>query len=126
MKRTKRSARRGITLVETVISIAIVAIASAAVLTAVSAQAKIRKSALETLHATSIAENVIECFVFSKDENEFTETLKKVLDVAEISPESTDVRGYELKIETNGTSITVTVSKSDKIIVDALTYQPRE
>ena len=72
MKISKNKSRRGITLTETVIGIAIITLISAATLKLMLSQAKMRRKTVEVMEATAIAENALECYAHAGGENYLT------------------------------------------------------
>ncbi len=123
MKKRKGTSR-GITLIEAVVSIAVISVISAALLSIAGSQARIRRSTLEAINATSIAENVIECFAFSSSDAELKSALSSVLGVENIDLNGdTEVGdGYSLTIEKSEKIITVTVRHGEKTVVENLSY----
>ena len=121
MKKTnKSSTKSGITLLEAVVSIAIISVIIAAVLTLMASQAKIRKSTIDTLHATSIAENALECYAHGGGER-FAELLSVALgiDESEICFEKAiNVGEMTLEMKEEKNLLRVTVSKNGKTLVE--------
>jgi Tfp pilus assembly protein PilV len=119
-KTSKNQSKRGITLFETVISIAIISAVVAAVLMLMASQAKMRKSTVESLRATSIAECALECYAHSGGES-FAELLAATLgiDKGEIGFEKAiNVGGMTLEMRKNDSLIDVRVSKNGKTVVE--------
>ena len=119
-KTNKSSTKRGITLLETVVSIAIISVIIAAVLTLMASQAKIRKSTVDILHATSIAESALECYAHGGGES-FAELLSAVLGIEESEicfEKAINVGEMTLEMEEDGSLLHVTVSKNGKTLVE--------
>ena len=109
MKISKNKSRRGITLTETVIGIAIITLISAATLTLMLSQAKMRRKTVEVMEATAIAENVLECYAHA-GESKFFELLNNVYTFG-----GEEKFGEELTIE--GTNTKVKFNKNEKFEV---------
>lgn len=65
--RDKKRASRGFTIVEVVIALTVIVIVSAAGMMMVQSQIKSEQKIAQTIEATNIAENAIECFRFAKN-----------------------------------------------------------
>lgn len=118
--RVKEKSKRGITLLETVISIALISTVVAAALTLMVSQAKIRKRTLDTIEATAIAENALECYAHA-DEGEFARLLALTLGITESEVklgEEISVGNMTLKLFHDGELLHVEVSGSGKTIVE--------
>ena len=71
----KNSSRRGFTVAEVAVALAVIVIISGATLIFVASQAKVEARTVHTIEATNIAENAIECFRYSNDVDEFEKTM---------------------------------------------------
>ena len=99
----KTNARRGFSLAEVVVAIAIIVIVSSASMTLIGVQARTEAKSVATVEATNIAENAIECFRYAQNtETPFSEVF--------------DLYGYLTVKENNGTKVTVTKSGATVII----------
>lgn len=119
--RVKEKSKRGITLLETVISIALISMVVAAALTLMVSQAKIRKRTLDTLEATAIAENALECYAHADESEEFARLLSLTLGIEESEVklgEEIRVGDMVLKLLRDGELLHVEVSQSGKTIVE--------
>ena len=67
--KTKISKRRGFTVAELVVALAVILIVSSAAITFISVQTNTEARAIATVEATNMAENAIECFRFAKRNN---------------------------------------------------------
>lgn len=122
MKRViKTGSKRGITLLETVISIALISTIVAAALTLTVSQAKIRKRTFDTLEATAIAENALECYAHAGESEEFARLLSLTLGIEERAValgEEIVVNDMTLKLYRDGEMLCVEVSQNGKVIVE--------
>ena len=99
----KTNARRGFSLAEVVVAIAIIVIVSSASMTLIGVQARTEAKSVATVEATNIAENAIECFRYAQNTGtDFSEVF--------------DLYGYLTVKENNGTKVTVTKSGATVII----------
>jgi prepilin-type N-terminal cleavage/methylation domain-containing protein len=113
--------RRGFTVVELVVAITIIVIVSATAIGLINTQNKIHQQTMQTVEATNMAENAIECFRVTSGEAEFKVAYAKTF-TDKARP--TDL----LNFETNGMTVTITISENtltfkavaagDKIILE--------
>ena len=113
--------RRGFTVVELVVAITIIVIVSATAIGLINTQNKIHQQTMQTVEATNMAENAIECFRVTSSEAEFVEAYAKTF-TDKARP--TDL----LNFETNGMTVTIIISENtltfkavaagDKIILE--------
>lgn len=117
MKISKNKSRRGITLTETVIGIAIITLISAATLTLMLSQAKMRRKTVEVMEATAIAENALECYAHAGDVGEDFKVLLSLalgINIEDINLENLEKEdGTEIQV--NG--MILNMRKSDKLYV---------
>lgn len=83
MKRTEKrikatSSRKGISLVEVVVALAIIAIISTAAFSLMVLSANIEADAVRTTSISAAADDVLDCFRYAEDETEFYATLCKL------------------------------------------------
>ena len=101
----KMNARRGFSLAEVVVAIAIIVIVSSASMTLIGVQARTEAKSVATVEATNIAENAIECFRYAKNTGTpFSEVFDDFIDHGEHGE-----HGYLTKNE-NNEKFTVTKS----------------
>jgi prepilin-type N-terminal cleavage/methylation domain-containing protein len=113
--------RRGFTVVELVVAITIIVIVSATAIGLINTQNKIHQQTMQTVEATNMAENAIECFRVTNGEAEFKVAYAKTF-TDKARP--TDL----LNFETNGMTVTIAiegdtlnfkaVAAGDKIILE--------
>nr|MBE6545136.1 type II secretion system protein [Oscillospiraceae bacterium] len=77
--RDKKRASRGFTIVEVVVALTVIVIVSAAGMMMVQSQIKAEQKVAQTIEATNIAENAIECFRFAKN-NEGSDGFEKTFE----------------------------------------------
>ena len=63
--------RRGISMVEVVVALTVIVIVSAAALSLITAHTHLEARTAQTIEATNIAENAVECFRFDSTEEDF-------------------------------------------------------
>lgn len=76
-KRAFVRSRKGISLVEVVVALAVIAIISAAALSLVVSSAKVDANSLRTTRVMMAAENALECFRFAESDAEFKTLIAK-------------------------------------------------
>jgi len=104
----KINARRGFSLAEVVVAIAIIVIVSSASMTLIGVQARTEAKSVATVEATNIAENAIECFRYAQNTGTpFSEVFDDFIEHGE--------HGYLIKNE-NNEKFTVTQSGATVII----------
>ena len=84
MKLKPICSRKGISLVEVVVTLTVITIVSIATLSLVIASAKVDAKSLRNTQVMMAAENALECFRFSEDEDEFGEMLAKTGDYSDV------------------------------------------
>ena len=95
ISKLKNKSSRGFTVAEVVVALTIIVLVSGASLMTIAVQARVEAKTAQTFEATNIAENAIECFIYSGgDVVTFEEAFKK--------------SGYALTGEQNSGSYTVT------------------
>lgn len=75
--------RRGISLVEVIVALAVIAIISTAALSLVISSSKVDANSLRSTQVMMAAKNALECYRFSDREDEFGELLRKTGDYIE-------------------------------------------
>lgn len=85
MKFTANSARsrRGISLVEVIVALAVITIISTAALSLVISSARVDANSLRSTRVMIAAENSLECYRFAENEEEFAELIGKTGDYIE-------------------------------------------
>lgn len=139
-----KNGRRGFTMVELVVALAIIAIVSIATVFLIITQTNMNAKSIQVVEATNVAENAIECFRFAvnvsgSDEaaikSNFESAFKKSLGLGEgeeLKPkEETDEyviyeiieHGATIEITIKGNEITIKAIASDRdIIIEKKTY----
>lgn len=108
-KRTKK----GFTIVELVVAMAVIVIVSTTAISLVSFQNRNYLRTTQTLTATNMAENAIECFRWAGgNEDVFVNAYSKTL------PDGTSLTGDggTYTVEANGMNITIQITKTTKIV----------
>lgn len=75
--------RRGISLVEVIVALAVITIISTAALSLVISSARVDANSLRSTRVMIAAENALECYRFSDSEDEFVALLRKTGDYIE-------------------------------------------
>ena len=68
-RKTHISSRRGFTVLEVVIALTVIVIVSASAFALIHSHIKLEQQSIQSIEATNIAENAIECFRYAKDED---------------------------------------------------------
>ena len=104
--------RRGFTVVEVIVALTVIIIVSGATLMLVASQANAETIAIQTIEATNIAENAIECFRYANgDVGKFKDTFNSLENMPDLQSEGPE-GSYTIKKD----GLTVTVS----IIIDKI------
>ena len=133
MRNSKRkahiSSRRGFTVLEVVIALTVITIVSASAFALIHSHLKLEKQSVQSIEATNIAENAIECFRFAKNNN-FRETYESVVGteensvtLSETNNEDNGVTTYQYKdgdlevtFEVQGSTIKILVKNGDNTV----------
>ena len=128
----KRCTRRGFSLVEVVVALAIIVIVSGAAISLIVSHSRLEARTVQTVEAASIAENAIECFRYANDGAEFIALMNEVYgtnrayDPSNPTPYNITWNGCAAVISgynTNTITIEITVLNSkDEEIIDKVTY----
>ena len=116
---SKRNRKRGFTVVELVVALAVILIVSATAIGLVNTQNTIYLRTMQTTEATNMAENAIECFRFEgkNGESRFEDLFEKT--GYDLQPETVD-GATVYTVESNGMEVTITINGStlDFLAVD--------
>ena len=133
----KNSSRRGFTVAEVAVALAVIVIISGAMLIFVASQAKVEARTVHTIEATNIAENAIECFRYmefdgdDQDYQDYLGLLKKANPDAQISgenPFTVTKNGLTVNIsitndtEKNTTTIAINAEVNGETILGTTTF----
>ena len=126
---------RGFTVAEVVIALTVIVIVSGASMTLVAMQARNEVRAVQTIEATNIAENAIECFRYADGDAEkfksafFNEYSGYTLVGSGTSedPYTVTKDGVTVNIEISGNTITVSATNANNVtILGKTTYTKQE
>lgn len=121
-RKTHISSRRGFTVLEVVIALTVITIVSASAFALIHSHLKLEKQSVQSIEATNIAENAIECFRFANNNKDFRETYEAVigeeLNAIDGGYEYTDDNGLTVKFEIENRKITITISDSNGEILE--------
>lgn len=131
----KTNARRGFSLAEVVVAIAIIVIVSSASMTLIGVQARTEAKSVATVEATNIAENAIECFHYAQNTGtDFSEVFDDFIDHGEHGEHgyltknennekfTVTKSGATVIIEINGDTMTVNATFAGDAIFEEITY----
>ena len=78
IRMTKVSARKGVSLVEVVVALAVIAIISSAAFSLVLSSANLEADAVRTTAVSAAADDVLDCFRYADNNEEFFEAISKL------------------------------------------------
>ncbi|MBP3592073.1 MAG: prepilin-type N-terminal cleavage/methylation domain-containing protein [Clostridia bacterium] len=123
----KINARRGFSLAEVVVAIAIIVIVSSASMTLIGVQARTEAKSVATVEATNIAENAIECFRYAQNtgtdfESVFGYASSTTGEGTEADPYIIKKDGATVIIRITGNTMTVNATFAGDAIFEEITY----
>ena len=125
----RKNLKKGVTLLETVIAIALLAIISVVAVSVSVSSIKSEEKNIQAMEISFIAENAIECFRFADNNDKFIEALNKTTDsehpfnkLAEEGAEANDKKStytyvksaYKVVIVADYTTNTIQITAEDK------------
>ena len=116
--------RRGISMVEVIVALTVIVIVSAAALSLITAHTHLEARTAQTIEATNIAENAVECFRFNSTEEGFKNAFLQT-DVSYDETEGIDTSGSltaKIEIDDNTNTITVVVKNASGDTLVDVTY----
>ena len=121
----KKSGKRGFSLAEVIVALAVIVVVSAAALSLVSSHARLERKSVETIEAAEIAESVIEVFRWWKNNGgEFDEVLSEIglakdgdLYTYAVISEGDTIRRYRINVIPDGDEITVNVLNAEELLI---------
>ena len=114
--------RRGISMVEVVVALTVIVIVSAAALSLITAHTHLEARTAQTIEATNIAENAVECFRFDSTEEGFKDAFLQT-GVSYDETEGVYTSGsLTAEIEILGNTITVVVKNASSDTLVDVTY----
>lgn len=106
--------RRGISLVEVVVALAVITIISAAALSLVISSARVDANSLRSTQITIAAENSLECYRFAESEEEFAELLEKTGDYKKVDDAYVlTEKAYVITVNYTDTKLTFSATDGD-------------
>ena len=125
MKRFGKGGKRGFSLAEVIVALAVIVVVSAAALSLVSSHARLERKSVETIEAAEIAESVIEVFRWWKNNGgEFDEVLSEIglakdgdLYTYAVISEGDTIRRYRINVIPDGDGITVNVLNAEELLI---------
>lgn len=109
MSNSKRNSRRGFTIAELVVALAIIVIVSATAIAIVNSQNTIYLRTVQTTEATNMAENAVECFRFAKgDAGKFKEAYERSLNGTDLVDDTNNEK-TDYTFEKNNMTVTITI-----------------
>ena len=125
MKRFGKGGKRGFSLAEVIVALAVIVVVSAEALSLVSSHARLERKSVETIEAAEIAESVIEVFRWWKNNGgEFDEVLSEIglakdgdLYTYAVISEGDTIRRYRINVIPDGDGITVNVLNAEELLI---------
>lgn len=106
--------RRGISLVEVVVALAVITIISAAALSLVISSARVDANSLRSTQVTIAAENSLECYRFAESEEEFATLLEKTGDYKKVDGAYVlTEKAYVITVHYTDTKLTFSATDGD-------------
>ena len=115
-KSNRSSRKKGITMVEVAVSLAIIGIVSAVALSMSMISATVEARAVTTAYVEGYVESIVECFYFSETDTDFEQTLKKLDPNCKLVSQSSSLGGPEYKITGMGFIIEIKTNITEKAI----------
>ena len=110
----KNRSRRGISLVEVVVALTVIAIISSAALSLVISSARVDANSLRSTQVMMAAENALECYRFAESEEEFAALLEKTGDYKKVDDAYVlTEKAYVITVNVNYTDTKLTFSATD-------------
>ena len=107
----RKDKRRGFTVVELVVALAIIVIVSATAIGLINSQNTVYLRTMQTVEATNMAENAIECFRFAKGNvGEFEATYEKSLNETITLNDDTDNGITDYTFEKSDMKVIITIN----------------
>ena len=106
--------RRGISLVEVVVALAVITIISAAALSLVISSARVDANSLRSTQVMIAAENSLECYRFAESEEEFAALLEKTGDYKKVDGAYVlTEKAYVITVNYTDTKLTFSATDGD-------------
>ena len=110
----RNRSRRGISLVEVVVALAVITIISAAALSLVISSARVDANSLRSTQITIAAENSLECYRFAESEEKFAELLEKTGDYKKVDDAYVMTeKAYVITVNYTNTRLTFSATDGD-------------
>lgn len=110
----KNRSRRGISLVEVVVALTVIAIISAAALSLVISSARVDANSLRSTQVTIAAENSLECYRFAGSEEEFAALLERTGDYKKVDDAYVlTEKAYVITVHYTNTKLTFSAADGD-------------
>lgn len=85
MKKYISNPRKGFSIMEVVVALVIITLVSAVVTTIIKSSTTIERNTMSVMKATTITENIIECFRYADSKEEFDPLLEKFVEMYEVN-----------------------------------------
>ena len=105
-----RNGKRGFTMVELVISLTIIGIVTLASIGIITAQTKVNVLTTQTIEATNITENAIECFRYAVNNPGDDGVEKTFINAFEMTGETIDGEAGKYQVVKNGLTLDIEIS----------------
>ena len=126
MKNDKKARmRRGFSVAEVIVALAVVVIVSAAATSLIVSHAKLEATTVEMVTAANIAENAIECYRYAgKNTGEGAPTFTELFESTFVGEDSFTMTGNVATVKVNGATYFVTLD--DTSVVNTLTVTVKD
>ena len=94
MKKFVCNPRKGFSIIEVVVALVIITLVSTVVMTIIRSSDTIERNTMSVMEATTITENVIECFRYADSKEEFDPLLEKFVESYEFGYNSDNLDRY--------------------------------
>ena len=110
----RNRSRRGISLVEVIVALAVITIISTAALSLVISSARVDANSLRSTRVMIAAENALECYRFSDSEDEFVALLRKTGDYKKVDDAYVlTEKAYVITVNYTDTKLTFSATDGD-------------
>lgn len=111
----RNRSRRGISLVEVIVALAVITIISTAALSLVISSARVDANSLRSTQVMMAAENVLECYRFAESKEEFAALLEKTGDYKKVDGAYVlTEKAYVITVHYTNTKLTFSATDSDE------------
>lgn len=106
---SKNRSRKGFSILEAVIAIAVISIITVAAITMVTQSIKVERNNIRDAEIKTYSENAIECFRFANDREEFFSLIKKTASFVDENEDGTLGENERIELKKSDYTIAITV-----------------